>query len=165
MTNVAAHVHASLREALDLDALRPYLEPHEHEVSVYVEDTDFTGAMYHGRFLCYCGRARAELLGSQFIRDVHVSEGVGFVVHAASMRFRHPARFGDRLRIVTQLAIPSLHKLDFRHRAYRLPDGQPIADAEVRVVCVNAKGRPVPIPVQAFVDSRHQPRQAVAVAR
>jgi acyl-CoA thioester hydrolase len=148
-----ARIASSVVEALGADALAPFLRRHTYQSTVHVEDTDFTGAMYHGRFLCHCGRARAEFLGPQVVRDVRDALGVGFVVHGAQLRFMRPARFGDRLAITTELSIPSCHKLDFLHSVHRSDEAEVLAEVSVRVVCVDTRGMPVRIPFERIVGS------------
>ncbi len=74
---------------------------------VYYEDTDFSGFVYHARYLHFFERGRTD-----FIRLLGVSQGqlhaqsdpadvVAFVVRRMEIDFRTPARMDDVLTIET----------------------------------------------------------------
>ena len=68
---------------------------HRFPVSIYYEDTDFSGLVYHANYLKYCERAREHLLGRDRLVRMWSETGMGFVVYRAELQFREPARFGD----------------------------------------------------------------------
>ncbi|MGH7540625.1 MAG: acyl-CoA thioesterase [Gemmatimonadota bacterium] len=63
--------------------------------------------------------------------------------------YRRPARFGDRLRLLTWVERLGRTSLSLGHRILREGEGEdaaPTADARVVVVWLDAGGRPTPIP-------------------
>jgi acyl-CoA thioester hydrolase len=75
---------------------------------VYYEDTDFSGFVYHARYLHFFERGRTD-----FIRLLGVSQGqlhaqsdpadaVAFVVRRMEIDFKSPARMDDVLTIITR---------------------------------------------------------------
>ena len=59
-----------------------------HEVRIYYEDTDHSGAVYHPNYLKYYERAREHLLGPEVLVDLWDKDGIGFVVTKCDMAFR-----------------------------------------------------------------------------
>ena len=79
--------------------------PHRLLIRVYYEDTDFSGAVYHARYLHFMERARTDYLrclgveqSSLFDSD---AEGLAFVVHRMEIDFKSPARMDNILTIRT----------------------------------------------------------------
>ena len=60
-------------------------------VTVYYEDTDITGVVYHANYLKYCERARSEILGAERLYQIHQQENLSFVVYRAEMNLRRGA--------------------------------------------------------------------------
>lgn len=127
------------------------LTPHGHElaVRVYFEDTDFTGVVYHARYLHFFERGRSDFLRLKDINHVKLEEGLFgeplfFIVKAIALDFAAPARIDDILTVETVVA---------GFKGARLMMGQKIvrgsvvvASAEVTVVLVNNAGKPRRLP-------------------
>ena len=47
-------------------------------VTVYYEDTDITGVVYHANYLKYCERARSEILGAERLYQIQKSRASSF---------------------------------------------------------------------------------------
>jgi len=75
---------------------------------VYYEDTDFSGFVYHARYLHFFERGRTDyirLLGvSQGMLHAHTdpADSVAFVVRRMEIDFKSPARMDDVLTIITK---------------------------------------------------------------
>ena len=112
---------------------------------VHYEDTDAGGVVYHGRYLGFCDRARSELLLENGF-DFYARHGDGeyLVVVEANLRFRGPARLGDRLEIRTVCGGLGRVRATALQKIYR--DGQLLVEAEITVACVGANGRPRRLP-------------------
>jgi len=126
------------------------LSPEGHSLiqRVYYEDTDFSGAVYHARYLHFMERARTDYLrclgveqSSLFDSD---EEGLAFVVHRMEIDFRAPARMDDLLTIRTQTEKAGGAKMILRQAIER--DGTPLAEAKVIIAVVNRRGRPRRLP-------------------
>lgn len=126
------------------------LSPEGHSLiqRVYYEDTDFSGAVYHARYLHFMERARTDYLrclgveqSSLFDSD---EEGLAFVVHRMEIDFRAPARMDDLLTIRTHTEKAGGAKMILQQAIER--DGTPLASAKVIIAVVNRRGRPRRLP-------------------
>ena len=119
-------------------------EPPEHKlpVRVYLEDTDAQGFVYHANYLRFFERARSEILDGAGYPMHAIAEGSHrFVVYDMKIRFRTPARLGERLEIRTRVERTSGYRVTFRHEATRAGDATMLATAEVDVVSLDASGK------------------------
>jgi len=121
---------------------------HIHEVMVYYEDTDLTGAVYHANYLRYFERAREHALGVDELVSLYREDGVGFVVYRVDLTYREPAVHGDLLEIVSRATLESEYRVTFDQRARRAADGKELVTGTVELVCVDAKGELVRLPDQ-----------------
>jgi len=65
-------------------------------ISVYYEDTDAGGVVYHSIYLKFFERARTQWLKSMGVRRAELlSEAIAFVVQHAELDFRKAARFAQ----------------------------------------------------------------------
>lgn len=143
----AVRVCDAIKASVDMDALAPYLRTHAVEMSVYFDDTDMSGVVYHANYLKYFSRARADLIGIDNVARLYTGLGLDLVVHTAELTFLSPARLGNRLTLKTQLSLPTVHKLEFVQWAERTDDGGTVAEGRFRLVCVGKAGLPVPVPL------------------
>ncbi len=120
-------------------------EPHVHTVTIYYEDTDLSGAVYHANYLRYFERAREHLIGQDRLREL-LQQGVHFVVYRCEMSFRAAAHLGDQLRIQTDPNKVSEYRATFAQDVYRDGEEQPLVTGTVEMVAVDREGRPVPLP-------------------
>ena len=114
---------------------------------VYWEDTDGGGVVYYANYLKFMERARAEWLRSLGHSQQEIAEQYGFVfaVAEAHVNYRKPARLDDELVVSCEPVPEGRASIRFRQQITRA--GLPIADGEVRVVCVDAKSfRPRALP-------------------
>ncbi len=118
---------------------------HRHELRVYYEDTDLSGAVYHANYLRYCERAREHLIGQPRLVAL-LESGVAFVVYRCELTFRAPARLGDVLTVRTTAHRASDFRAVFAQNIHRGDDDNPIVRATVEMVSVDADGKPVPLP-------------------
>ncbi len=119
-------------------------------VRVYYEDTDAGGVVYYANYLKFMERARTEWLRNRgFEQDVlREREGVLFVVHAATVRYRQPARFNDLLMVESRIDRIGRVRIVFGQRVCRdTPKAELVCDGRVEVACVKAGSfRPTAIP-------------------
>ncbi len=119
---------------------------HTHPITVYYEDTDFTGVVYHANYLKYFERAREHLLGVDALVALYRDQGVGFVVYRAELTFKEGARHGDRLAIRTEVQAASEYRLVFAQAAWRQPEDRLLVKGSVDLVCVDRDQRLVRLP-------------------
>ncbi|OCW59301.1 tol-pal system-associated acyl-CoA thioesterase [Hoeflea olei] len=112
---------------------------------VYYEDTDFSGFVYHARYLHFFERGRTD-----YIRLLGVSQGVlhaasdpaeqvAFVVRHMEIDFRSPARMDDVLTISTRPAEVRGARMQLKQMILRGDDV--LAEAAVTVAVINGFGR------------------------
>ena len=119
-------------------------------IRVYWEDTDASGVVYHANYLRWFERARTEWLRAKGHdqESLRTGQGVAFTVADISIRYRRPARLDDALAVEVELAESRKVSLTFRQVLRRTEGGEILAEAEVRVGCVDAATfRPRPIPM------------------
>lgn len=111
-------------------------EIYRHPVSVYYEDTDFSGLVYHANYLKYFERAREHLLGREELVRLWKEDGLGFVVYKADLSFREGARFGDELEIRTTVELQSDYRAVFKQSAWKADSRAAMVEGEIHLVCV-----------------------------
>jgi len=115
---------------------------------VYYEDTDFSGLVYHARYLHFLERGRTDYLRCLGVEQRELvsadEEGLVFVVHRMEIDFKSPARMDDILAVVTHTEKAGGAKMVL-HQEIRRDDTLLIA-AKVIIAVINAKGRPRRLP-------------------
>ena len=120
--------------------------PPPYSVTVYYEDTDFTGYVYHANYLKYFERAREELLGVEQLVALYRERGIGFVVYKAELNFREPAYHGDILEVRTSGGSESPYRAVFDHTVVRRGSETPLVQGKVQMVAVDTNGKLVALP-------------------
>ena len=135
-------------------------------VRVYYEDTDASRVVYHAAYVKYFERARTEWLRAQGFsqHELHDALGVVFTVASIEVDFLRPARLDDELRVTVGVEQVRGASLTFRQGLFRNgEEGTPLAQAHVRVECVDAETfRPCRLP-QAFINQmRTEKHESIA---
>jgi acyl-CoA thioester hydrolase len=130
-----------------------HFEAHEHlfAVRVYFEDTDFSGVVYHARYLHFMERARSDMLACVGIdqRAVHEAGEGAYAVTQIALKYKKPAHFDDALVVTSTVQAVRAASCDIHQTVSR--DGQLLLDAQVTAAFVAPDGRP-----------RRQPKHWVA---
>jgi tol-pal system-associated acyl-CoA thioesterase len=129
-------------------------EPHVHRVSVYYEDTDFSGLVYHANYLKYCERAREHVLGREELVRLFREQGVGFVVYRAELSFKEGARFGDELEVRTTVELKSDYRAVFKQPVFRVGATTPLVECEIHLVAVDAENKLTRLPANVIAMAR-----------
>jgi len=110
------------------------------QVRVYYEDTDFSGVVYHSRYLNFFERARTELLRSAGIEQTELRErhNLVWVVNEISVKFIQAARMDDVLLVSAELIPMQGVRQGFRQEMVRTSDGVLLASADVSAVMLHA---------------------------
>lgn len=112
----------------------------ELEVKVYYEDTDCLGVVYHANYLKYFERGRTEMVSERGKPLAQWNaEGFNIVVFKMEIVFHKPAKFGDRLRVVSEEMLPRKSRFRMRldQKLYREDDL--LTEAVVHLVCLDEK--------------------------
>jgi acyl-CoA thioester hydrolase len=125
------------------------LTPEGHILTqrVYYEDTDFSGVVYHARYLHFMERGRTDFLRLLGIEQAAMANGpdrLVFVVHRMEIDFKASARMDDVLTIRTVTEKAAGAKLILNQEIRR--DGTLLIAARVIVAVVDARGRPQRLP-------------------
>ncbi len=131
-------------------------EPHVHPVSIYYEDTDFSGLVYHANYLKYCERAREHVLGRERLVDMFRETGVGFVVYKVEMSFKEGAVFGDELEVRTLVELGSEFRVIFRQDIWRAGGTAPMVQCVIHLVTVDANNQLVALPPDVITMARER---------
>ena len=120
---------------------------HRFPVTVYYEDTDMGGIVYHANYLRYIERARSEWVDSlgndqNAMRDA----GVVWVVRKLECEYLATAKFLDKLVVETTVEALSGARLTMAQVVKR--DDTPIFRASVTAVCMTREGKPTRLPAE-----------------
>lgn len=116
-------------------------------VRVYYEDTDFSGVVYHARYLHFFERGRTEALRSCDISHTELlarPEPLAFAVRKMTTEWIAPARIDDLLEVRTRFVEVKGARMLIDQELRR--GGVPIARAEVEAACMNLEGKPRRLP-------------------
>ncbi|UJW74563.1 tol-pal system-associated acyl-CoA thioesterase [Rhizobium sp. SL42] len=115
---------------------------------VYYEDTDFSGLVYHARYLHFLERGRTDYLRCLGVEQSALigmdEEGLVFVVHRMEIDFKAPARMDDVLLIATKTIKAGGAKMVLEQEIRR--GEQLLIAAKVVIAVVNRNGRPRRLP-------------------
>ena len=121
-------------------------------ITVYYEDTDSGGVVYHSNYLKFFERARTEMLREKVISQLQLLEqNVGFVVRHMDIDFKQGARLDEHLKVLCQVTDIKRASLKF-YQELTNDGGDILCKATVVVACIdNKKMKPIAIP--AFITS------------
>ncbi len=115
---------------------------HRFALTVYFEDTDTAGIVYHANYLRFFERARSDMLRAAGIdQRAALDEGLGaYAVSEMDIRWRRPAKLDDELVVVSRItqirnASCSIHQRVIRGR-------EVLAEAAVTAAFLSPDGRP-----------------------
>ncbi len=128
-------------------------------VTVYYEDTDAGGIVYHSNYLKFFERARTELLRSLGIsQQILLEQAVGFVVRRMEIDYLQGARLDEQLTVVTSIADLKKVSMTFCQEIVN-PKGKTLCKTMVQVACVDTKKmRPRAIPQSIFMELNRSDR-------
>ena len=117
-------------------------EVHVFPMRVYYEDTDAAGIVYYANYLKFAERSRTEMLRAVGLTNpgLRASADLGFIVRRCHADFREPARLDDQLEVLTRITRLGGASIEAEQRVTRA--GDELVRMDVKVACVNAKGRP-----------------------
>ncbi len=139
------------------------LTPDGHRLSarVYYADTDFSGLVYHARYLEFLERGRSDYLRLCGVHHTELAEGapgerIVWVVRRMEIDFRGPARMDDVLTIETRTAEISGARIVMAQRIRR--GAALLIEAKVEAAIISSSGRPRRFPkdwIGRFLPARN----------
>lgn len=131
----------------DADALagRMTATGHELQARVYYADTDFSGAVYHARYLEFLERGRSDYLRLIGVHHTDLEAGstgetLYWVVRRMEIDFRAAARIDDVLTVFTRVAEVGKARIRMAQEIRR--GDALLITAAVEAALINADGKP-----------------------
>jgi acyl-CoA thioester hydrolase len=120
-------------------------EGHRLSQRVYYEDTDFSGIVYHARYLHFFERGRTDYLRLAGIHHAEIGDGLHgerlvWIVRRMEIEFVSPARIDDVLEIATRVEEISGARIVMSQKI-KCRDAL-VATARVEAAIVNGEGKP-----------------------
>ena len=121
-----------------------------HKLKVYYEDTDSGGVVYYANYLKFLERARTEALFSIGYSNKKIKENFGslIIVKACNIEYKKSAHLEDELTV--RSFVKSITKTSFLMNQIITRDDDVIVEAQVHLVFVDKKGKPVKVPDQIY---------------
>ena len=126
-----------------------------YPLKIQIEDTDFTGIVYHSNYLKFMERARSEWLeqlgyGMQWQREQQIM----FVVYSANQAFLKPAYVHDQVEVVSKIIDlrPASITFDQHLRPANAAD-KILCKAEIKIACIDNNLRPRPLPESTLLTT------------
>jgi acyl-CoA thioester hydrolase len=121
-----------------------------HNVKVYYEDTDAGGVVYYANYLKYLERARTEALSTIGLSNLQIKDkfGAQIIVKSCNIEYKKSAQLEDELKI--RSFVKSVTKTSFYMNQIITNGETIIVEAQVHLVFVNEKGKPVKVPEIIF---------------
>ena len=117
-----------------------------HNVKVYYEDTDAGGVVYYANYLKYLERARTEALSTIGLSNLQIRDKFGalIIVKSCNIEYKKSAQLEEELKI--RSFIKSVTKTSFYMNQIITNGESIIVEAQIHLVFVNEKGKPVKVP-------------------
>lgn len=122
---------------------------HRLTARVYYADTDFSGFVYHARYLEFLERGRSDFLRLAGVHHTQLADGqlgsrIVWVVRRMEIDFHTPARMDDIVTVETRTASISGARIVMNQRLLR--GDTVLVSARVEAAIVGETGRPVRFP-------------------
>ena len=121
-----------------------------YKIKVYYEDTDAGGVVYYANYLKYLERARTEALSSIGLSNLKIKNEFGslIIVKSCNIDFKRSAKLEDDLSV--RSFVKSVSKTSFFMNQFITRGEEKIVEAQVHLVFVNDKGKPIKVPEVIF---------------
>jgi acyl-CoA thioester hydrolase len=115
---------------------------HRFALTVFFEDTDTAGIVYHANYLRFFERARSDMLRAAGIdQRAALDDGTGaYAVSAMDIKWRRPARLDDDLIVFSRVTEVRAASCAIHQRVMR--GAEVLAEAAVTAALLTPDGRP-----------------------
>tara|TARA_A100000164_G_scaffold248464_1_gene221127 strand:+ start:334 stop:732 length:399 start_codon:yes stop_codon:yes gene_type:complete len=119
-------------------------------VKIYYEDTDSGGVVYYANYLKFLERARTEALFSVGFSNKKIEKDYNslIIVKSCNIEYKKSAYLEDELSV--RSFVKSISKTSFFMNQIISKSDEVIVEAQVHLVFVNKKGKPVKIPEEIY---------------
>ncbi len=120
----------------------------DFELTIFVEDTDFQGFVYHANYIKYFERARSNFLTINGISQNDLRQSnLGFVIKRIDVDFLYPAKLGEKLVVQTEVEKKSKARMLFNQKIISDDNKNQICEGSVEVCMVDIETKkPKPFP-------------------
>jgi acyl-CoA thioester hydrolase len=120
-------------------------------LSVYYEDTDLSGFVYHANYLRFMERGRTECLrmAGAMLAALDAAEPTAWAILAADVKFRRPARLDDVIEVHTRLLTISGARMTVAQQIIR--GGILLVEARIEACIITLTGKPRRVPEQVRI--------------
>ena len=120
----------------------------DFSLTVFCEDTDFQGIVYHANYLKYFERARTQFLIDQNISQISLaSSSLAFVIRDINLRYLTPAKLEDKLVVSSSVQCISRARLLFSQQIINPKNDTIICRGEIEVCFLDlSKNKPKSFP-------------------
>ena len=120
----------------------------DFELTIFVEDTDFQGFVYHANYIKYFERARSNFLTINGISQNDLRQSnLGFVIKRIDIDFLYPAKLGEKLIVQTEVEKKSKARMLFNQKIISDDNKNQICEGSVEVCMVDIETKkPKPFP-------------------
>ena len=120
----------------------------DFELTIFVEDTDFQGFVYHANYIKYFERARSNFLTINGISQNDLRQSnLGFVIKRIDIDFLYPAKLGEKLIVQTEVEKKSKARMLFNQKIISNDNKNQICEGSVEVCMVDIETKkPKPFP-------------------
>jgi len=117
------------------------------DIAVRFAETDAMGVVHHSTYIIWfeCGRVAWMAAAGMPYSEI-AAQGNHFAVTGIHAAYRASARFGDTVRVVTQLVKLRSRQIEFNYQVRSLTDDRLLATGVSEHVCVDLDGRMTKIP-------------------
>ena len=121
-----------------------------HNIKVYYEDTDAGGVVYYANYLKFLERARTEALSSIGLSNLKIKDKFGalIIVKSCNIEYKKSSQLEDEL--IIRSFVKSVSKTSFFMNQFITRGEEKIVEAQVHLVFVNDKGKPIKVPEVIF---------------
>ena len=116
--------------------------------SIYIEDTDFQGFVYHANYIKFFERARSDFLSNNNIsQEQHRNDGFVFVVKKIEIDYLTTSKLGDTLIVQSSVYKKSNARMIFNQKIINQIDNKIICEGDVEICFINIyTKKPKPFP-------------------
>lgn len=120
----------------------------ELPVTVYYEDTDAGGVVYHANYLKFAERARTEALNELGFTNTQLVQDMETLIVVRHVEIDHfkPARLEDKLIVSTTLPHVGNSSFQMTQLVCDASSGETLTQIHITLVCVNLDGKAIRIP-------------------
>lgn len=126
---------------------RMAVQSHTITIVPRYSETDQGGVVHHSVYPIWFEMGRTELLRANKVayRDLEAA-GVFLVIAELNIRYRHPARYDEKLKLETTCCSVTASKIKHNYKLSRCCDGATIAEGSSILACVDSGGKAQRIP-------------------